>query len=191
MTDTTITIFQSPEQAADAFVQVFRNAEEAFILAGSIYAKAIGQFGPATREVFASKYPKMSASTWRRLESVGVGALDARLLLGGSFGACCARRLPSHSQKEVLDNGVNVLVAGGDILRVKLDALTSDQAKQVFAGDHVRDPGAQRAWLESRKTPDAPATEGPAATVKNGKVHVSRPCTMTRLDLARLLAEMG
>ena len=181
----------SLSDSVKAFASAFSAAQDHYLTAARLYADAVIAHGPASREAFSAAHPNVSQSTWRRLESVGAGVLDARLLTAGSVGASSLRRLPIHLQQEALNGGVTVLVSGGDTLVVAVDALTPDQTRQVFANDHVRTPSAQRAWIESRKMPDIPALDGPAATVKAGKVVVNRPCTLTRLDLARLLAEMG
>ncbi len=189
----TVITYPSVQDAAAAFGEAFRSAEDAFVAAGRIYAEAIRQFGQGAREAFASAAPKISASTWRRLEAIGNGALDSRLLTAGSAGAAALRRLPVQAQGPALDHGVEVLIGSGDTLRIQIDNLTQQQVRQVFSGDHIRDIPAQRAWLET----NAPHLSSPSIAagspwiVKAGKVSVSRPCQLTRLDLVRMLAEIG
>lgn len=183
----------TPADDAKAFAAAFANAEEAFINAGAIYARSIQVHGPGAREAFAAACPHITAGTWRRLEAVGNGSLDARLLTAGSCGANALRRLPITAQREALGTGVEVCLPGGDALRVQVDDLTPEQARQVFAADHVRSLPAQRAWLEAH--PAVPrtvsASAGMAWGVRAGKVVVNRPCSLTRVDLARMLAELG
>jgi hypothetical protein len=118
--------------------------------------------------------------------------MDARLVSAGSCGAAALRRLPVHVQTRCLDEGVRPLIANGETLRVAIDNLTPAQARQAIAGDHVRDEAEQRAWLEAQTPATATKPSGAVSwQVKAGKVQVYRPCQLTRLDLARMLAEMG
>jgi hypothetical protein len=189
MTTTIISL----DDTVRGFAEAFTRAEDSFRAAGKIYADAIAQFGQEAREKFAAACPKIAPTTWRRLEALGNGSLDGRLLTASSMGAAALRRLPAPMQTKALDNGVDVLVGNGDTLRVQVDNLTPEQSRQVFASDHIRDIAAQRAWMETHAPQTArPAmVEAPAWKVTGGKVQVSRPCSLTRLDLARMLAEMG
>lgn len=176
------------------FAEAFASAEDAFTRAGRILADAIREHGPEARAAFASACPAITPGTWRRLEALGNGTLDPRLVAGVSLGGAALRRLPVTMQREALDHGVEVLLPGGDSLRVAVDNLAPAQVRQVFAGDHVRDLAAQRAHLEAHPVvAAAPSTRGtaPAWGAKGGRIVVSRPCTLTRLDLARMLAELG
>ena len=193
--ETTLTL--PLHDAAQAFAAAFSSAEESFTRAGRILADAVRAYGPEARAAFAAACPAITPGTWRRLEALGNGTLDPRLVAGVSAAGAILRRLPVAVQREALDRGVPLLLAGGDSLLVAVDNLSPAQARQVFAGDHVRDLAAQRAWLEANPA-QAPAVASgaggvvaPAWGVKGGKVVVSRPCTLTRLDLARMLAEMG
>jgi len=185
MTTTLISL----DDTVRGFAEAFTRAEDSFRTAGKIYADAVREFGQEAREKFAAACPKIAPTTWRRLEALGNGSLDGRLLTAASIGAAALRRLPAPMQTKALDNGVDLLVGSGDTLRVQVDNLTREQSAQVFAIDHIRDASAQRAWMETNAT--RPATTGAAWRVSGGKVQVSRPCSLTRLDLARMLAEMG
>lgn len=192
----TTTAISNPEQlneAVRAFADAFNRAEDSFRAAGRLYAETIAAFGQAARERFAAACPKIAPTTWRRLEALGNGSLDARLLTASSKGAAALRRLPAPIQTSALDEGVEVLIGNGETLRIQVDNLTPEQTRQVFAGDHIRDVSAQRAWLESNAPQIArpQMVEAPAWNVKGGKIVVNRPCQLTRLDLARMLAEMG
>lgn len=189
MTTTTII---SLDETVRGFAEAFTRAEDSFRTAGKIYAEAIATHGQEARERFAAACPKIAPTTWRRLEALGNGSLDGRLLTASSAGAAALRRLPAPLQTAALDNGVELLINNGDTLRVQIDNLTPEQARQVFAGDHIRDIPAQRAWVETHAPSVArPTITAPAWSVKAGKVQIVRPCSLTRLDLARMLAEMG
>ena len=180
----------------DAFDDAFNRASAGFIEAGQILAKGIAEHGPEFRDLIIARFPKIAPSTWRKLESIGNGILDHRLLTDSSAGASILRRLPGPIQTRALNEGVAVLIAGGETLRVQVDNLTPEQARQVFASDHIRDESAQRAWVESR-TPAISAVSDKAIgvssawTVKAGKIMVNRPCSLSRIDLANMLHAMG
>jgi hypothetical protein len=163
MTTTAIANPEDNERINDIvrkFANAFNQAEDSFRAAGKIYAEAIMEFGQTARERLAAACPTIAPSTWRRLEALGNGSLDARLLTASSKGAASLRRLPAPIQTRALDEGVEVLIGNGESLRVQVDNLTPDQTRQVFAGDHIRDVSAQRAWLES----NAPQIARPSAT---------------------------
>lgn len=177
---------------AGRFRAAFAKAEEGFVEAAKVYCEAIDKYGDDARKRFAAACPRISSSTWRCLERLGSGNLDARLLMTSSCGAAALRRIPGPMQTAAIDKGVEVLIANGETLIVQIDNLTPAQARQVFSNDHIRDIAAQRAWLETNApTVARPMVAAPAWEVKGGKVNVNRACSLTRLDLARMLAEMG
>lgn len=186
----TTTISTHLQARLDEFRERLSMSVDRFKAAGDSYVKAIDELGDAAREAFRANFPQVTPSLWRRLEAVGRNEMDSRLLVMSSAGANALRRCPFSVQKVALANGVEVLTANGDVLKVSIDNLTIEQVRQVFAGDHTRDAAAQRAWLETsaRKAPKPPAT---AYRISAGKVTINQPCTMTRVELLRILAEMG
>jgi hypothetical protein len=198
MTDTSLatlpplTPTTSLADAIQDFTIAFDIAEDAFVRAGKILAQAVREHGPQVREAFAAARPAITAATWRRLEALGNGLLDARLVAGTSLGGAALRHLPIMYQREALDHGVEVALPGGDSIRIAVDNLTGPQIRQVFAATHIRDLAAQRAWLATN-SPEAKLENADSDlwTVRGGKVRVARACTLTRLDLARMLAGLG
>jgi hypothetical protein len=116
----------------------------------TIYVQAIDR-DPAFRDYIADEVVGVPANFWRSLEMVGRKQLDGRILTGVPFGNKL-RSLPMSEQRAVLDGSLSLLVRDGDSLQVKLDAITMDQAEQLFARDHIRSLAEQRTWLESRST---------------------------------------
>ena len=132
----------------------------------------------------------------RRLERLGRGLLDERLLTACDGTAKCLETLPIATQKEALDNGIKVVVNGGQHLVIKPENMTRDQARQVFAYDHIRTEAEQRAWLETQKTIATRAKELTQATaspfeVVGSRLVINKPQTFTRLQLLEILASMG
>jgi hypothetical protein len=131
-------------ETISGFSTEFRSACASYLKAAQIYAAAIATHGDHARVAFADQLPDITTSLWRRLESVGNGTMDPRLLSASSRGAQSLRRLPAPQQTEYLNSGVDVLLPGGDSLRVAIDHLQPSQVQQVFAGSHVRTLGEQR-----------------------------------------------
>lgn len=156
------------------------------------YAQALDDHGDAIKNELLQIAPAVPALFWNRLEQIGRQQLDRRLLHGETPAARKLRRLPYSEQRAALDTGVELLTADGDTLLVQVDCMTPRQAKQVFAADHIRSLPEQRAWLEdaiAQTEPPQPYSE-PFA-VRRGKLEVHRAVTLTRSELARILAEMS
>lgn len=180
-------------------IETFRAAMQAGIdkicEAANIYVAAIDA-DSSMKDAFAESCPGIPPGAWAGLEAVGRGILDRRLLWGGGRAASYLRRLPVSEQKAALDAGVQMVTAKGDTLRVMPEKMTSAQCHQVFAADHIRDAGEQRAWIESQAVehsqPVAMATLADALPweVAGGKLIVRTPMTLTRRDIQRVLREM-
>jgi hypothetical protein len=109
---------------------------------------------PAVKKKIQAKFPEIGMSVLNQLEAVGRGTLHPRLTMVSNPGFVRLRGLPMSDQTRYLEEPVElVLEKDGefDTLLVKAVDLTPEQAKQVFAADHVRDQGAQRAWLEGER----------------------------------------
>ena len=106
---------------------------------------------PSFKEYLVSELPSIQASFWRSLEKVGRNQLDGRILNGAVPFGNKLRLLPISEQKSAIENHIELLVGSGDKLLVKIDAITSDQAEQIFARDHIRSLEEQRAWVESKR----------------------------------------
>lgn len=72
--------------------------------------------------------------------------------------------------------------------------LTRRQAAQVFASDHVRTEGEQRAWLLEKQAADkrrAAAVEAsPAWSIVGNKVRFNRVVTLTKRELQNILSQL-
>ena len=144
---------------------------------------------PNNHARFAESCPTVPASAWSGFEAVGRGWMDFRLLLNGGTATRTLRKLPRSQQTAALDNGVELLVNAGETLLVKVEDLSPKQAKQAFAGDHVRSLGEQRAYLENQYDP--PSKEyRPSYEIRRGILHINAATRMTRKDVARILLEM-
>jgi hypothetical protein len=183
-----MTIETTVNHLVDEFKELFHQGLENIAKAAAIYVKAIDE-NPNNHAVFAHKCPNIPMSAWAGFEAVGRGWLDYRLLLIGGSTTKSIRKLPLSQQKLALDSGDEVLVSNGESLIVKVESLTPSQAKQVFAGDHIRSLGEQRAYVESRHSPDAKDYKL-AYTIRKDVLHINAATTLTRKELTRILMEM-
>lgn len=170
------------------------SAENAIHAAAAAYMEAITK-DPAFKDWIAEEVPQVSGGTWRTLEMVGRGQLDARIAAGGCPYGNKLRRLPMSEQKQALDGTIPLLTAGGDTLQVRLDALMPKQSDQVFAPGHIRSLSEQRAWLEDRARETMAAKTArnvqPVEIDKKRRRIVVGGVTLTAADLADYLRKIS
>lgn len=176
------------EKMIEEFKSLIQTGLESIAKASAVYVKAIDD-NPNNHQRFADACPLVPASAWSGFEAVGRGWLDYRLLLNGGTANKIMRKLPRSQQTAALDNGVELLLGDGDTLMVKVENLTPKQAKQVFASDHVRSLGEQRAYIESLHAPQ-PKVYKPSYTIKRGVLHINAATKLTRKEITRILMEM-
>lgn len=170
------------------------SAENAIHAAAAAYMEAITK-DPSFKDWIAEEVPQVSGGTWRTLEMVGRGQLDARIAAGGCPYGNKLRRLPMSEQKHALDGTIPLLTAGGDTLQVRLDALMPKQADQVFAPGHIRSLAEQKAWLEDRARETMAAKTArnvqPVEIDKKRRRIVVGGVTLTAADLADYLRKIS
>lgn len=106
---------------------------------------------PDGREQLQKRLPRLGAAMLRRFEAVGRGSLHPKLGPGTPYHyAGMVGKMPLDVQEHLVTGGaVSLLTASGDELMVTLDSMQADQARQVFASDHVRTLAEQRALIEA------------------------------------------
>ena len=176
------------EKMIEEFKTLIQAGLESIAKASAVYVKAIDE-NPKNHMRFAESCPLVPASAWSGFEAVGRGWLDYRLLLNGGTANKIMRKLPRSQQTSALDDGVELLIKDGDTLRVQVESLTPKQAKQVFARDHIRSLGEQRAYLESLYAP-TPKEYRPSYTIERGVLHINAATKLTRKEVTRILMEM-
>jgi hypothetical protein len=130
----------------------------------------------------------------RRLEALGRGQIDQRLVFATGRAHLKLMRCPLSEQKKVLEVGLEVLQPDlKDTRLIQLAELSDSQRKQVFARDHVRTSSEQRTWLEERgSAPNVVAIGKKPYRVMKGKIWFTdggRGYTLTVQQLSLLLAE--
>jgi len=147
---------------------------------------------PGLQSSFEEAYPGIPAAAWRRFEAVGRRRLHIKLLTA----VTCRQleRCAYEEQEKYVEGPVDVMLFGGDVLKVEVKNLTAEQARQVFAKDHVRTMPEQRAYIESLKTMDSIKRLRKEPTVLPYRVSRHRlvvgDVAFTREDLLRILVEM-
>lgn len=174
----------------NSFKQSIQQAENHLIDAAMIYVKAVNEHGDKARAAFQNAIPDAPMVFWRRIEGVGRGNIDKRLVLERHVGASFLEKLPVHVQADTLNNGVKVLTGDGDHLLVRIENMTRHQCRMVFSGDHIRSLNEQRAWLESNNQQHPRVKVSKPYEIKGSKVTFNQPLTLNKSDLISLLAQM-
>lgn len=143
-------------------------------------------------KLFLKRYPNIPRSAWTRFEAVGRGMLRSELLFNFSQGAKQLRCMPVADQDKYLGEPTEVLTSTGDVLRVSIKDMSRDQAKQVFATDHVRSLSEQKGYLETQRELRATTKVSSVPYVVRGKkliIHESG-LSFTKHQLTKILADM-
>jgi len=141
------------ESKIEQFGGMIRAIGENLLEAGKLLVEMLKD-DPEAKAKIQRKFPEISVSMLNQLEAVGRGQMHPRLALAAGPGHVKMRGLPYSDQERYLEEPVPLLVdnhGAYDTLLVKVHELTPDQARQVFAADHLRSAGEQRAYLEDLK----------------------------------------
>ena len=119
------------------FKQLFDAGMDHLYKAADKYVEAIDRW-PEMRSRFKELIPEASENMWYSIEKMGRGQLDKRLFIPANSACLKLQRFPLSIQRDVLDNGVDVFLRNGDSVRIPVQDLLPEQAKQVFAFDKIR-----------------------------------------------------
>ena len=178
------------------FVALITRGIECWHKAGEVVVQLIDEHGLTISDI-AETSEFLTEDIVTRFEQLGRKQLDPRLLVAGYPAARYLVRLPFSEQKRAMASSVDLLVIEGkatSMLKVSVENLTPSQCKQVFDGDQIRTSGAQRAWLEDRKTTvevrAALSSPDDLYKVIGKKVVFKRACEMSAGQLARIISEI-
>ena len=183
------------------FGEAFTFAIEGIVKASEIYVAALDddpKNADAFKEAFAGKIPP---TAWSQFEAIGRKWVHPQVVLGSAIDGkkrTAIKRLSYSMQERVFDHEkVDLVVSGGDVLKVDILDATQDQLEQICDGSNIRDLAGQRAWIESRKVKavevDSVADlmkQQPDYIVRHGKLIVSKPHAFSKAQLRTLLQEM-
>ena len=179
------------EKEITRFRELFRLGICAVKEAARIYVQAIDTNCLAKGE-FARQMPEIPAKAWSTLEQVGRGLMHERLLLLGGRVQDVMKGLPLSVQTDAIENGVDVLLHDGTVIKMKPENMVGSQLSQVFDGGSVRSLDAQRAWMESRRNYQlARLSQGDMRyRVEGCHLVILAPVSIEMGELRRILAQM-
>ena len=179
-----------------AFQNALTAAQDGLATAAGIYVAAIDE-DPERAKEFRAALPTFSETVWSSFEKIGRKQVDPRVLFGdGGPHRARIKQLPYTTQKRLLDGEpVELLVSEGDVLKVDARSVTSDQAAQLFAGDHVRSTAEQKTWVLDRekkaRLTKGDSTETMPYVISGNRVTFKKNLTMTVRELKDLLQVMA
>lgn len=141
---------------------------------------------------------KLHPSMARLLRGIARGDVDLQLVLKYQFSPhrkllASLATLPLSDQERVARGEKFAIASASDEpLMLPVEKMTRDQFQAVFGGGAVRDPEAQRAYLESRLLNEQIIEHKPKFTIDkvNQGVAWNRPCFATKRELEQLLAQL-
>jgi hypothetical protein len=111
-----------------------------------------------------------------QLEAIGRGQRHPSLCMCTASYATAVARLPMSQQREVLENGVEVLDADETSIRnIPAAELSAQQQKQVFSGASVRTIAQQRTFIREKKAKILPVDETASYKVDKHGVQIVKP----------------
>lgn len=187
-TTTTAVSIVNPSETAARIAGMLRDGIRA---AADEYTKYIANGGQLSDLIATNALP---AEVWRTIDGIATGTIVPELAFATHAAARRIRLLPPTLQREVIANGVDLLRGSDDVQRVRWDSLSQEEAEIAFGADAVRDAGAQRAYIETRRAKTDQAKARLAGThaqfdilPKRGAVRINEPCMLTRATLLAIL----
>jgi len=178
------------------FVSLVAQGIECWSKAGEIIVNLLDTQNMTIQEITESS-EFLTEDIVTRFEQLGRKQLFPRLLVADYPAARHLIRLPYSEQKRIIEGSVELLVMQGkesSTLMVKPENMTTAQCKQAFDGDQVRSIGAQRAYLEDKRSiaeiKDVLQSPSALYQVRGKKVIIRRPCELTAGQLAQLISEI-
>lgn len=179
----------------NSFVELIAQGIACWQKAGEIVVELIDEDGMTVEDVAAaSQY--LTCDIVGRFEQMGRKQLLPSLLTADYPAAKYLARLPYSEQERLAAGQVELLLLNNgnvEILKCQTQNLTSQQCRQVFHRGAVRDPGAQRAFLESERERLSIAAVEPVRSpyvIRKGKVFFNCACELTATELKRILKDL-
>lgn len=178
----------------DAIEDIFKlilQGVEAWVEAGKRVAAELEQ-DPDFADNFHEIHPQISVDYIYAFDRIGRIELHPMLAISDCPGAIRLRRLPYAAQEKYVNEPIAILIREGKgwtTLRTSVFNLTPEQARQVFAEDHIRTEAEQRAWIEDKSAKAIVQFDEPFR-VSGRKLIVMQPCQLTAKQLATVLAQM-
>lgn len=179
------------------FLDLYTKGIEMWTKAGEALV-ALLESNPDAYELIIENCPHLNPEILGRFEQMGRKMIHPRLLVESSPGFDRLANLPISIQTRHLEDPIPLVVetpTGTDTLLVHARNMTTDQAKQVFASNHIRSEGEQKAWLVSQRSKKIRKTQPSGGDspwkIKNGRVYFLSDCSFSPAELATLLAQVS
>ena len=196
-----IPAMSSREQEAKIkeFVSAFAEGKAAFEKCGKIIVELVDA-DPYVYNYIEQKCAAMTPAVLRMFEDIGRGKVLPSLAFDNSEPAKIMRRfpLPMQARLEVEPIPLVVRKPNGalDVRLVKLTDMTKDQRQQAIDKDRLRTEGQQRSMLDEQAARAAvidikAKAVASAYSIKGGAVTFAAGTTLTRKQLASILAQLG
>jgi hypothetical protein len=179
-------------KSIELFKGLFEKGMQKIQEACEVYVKSIDADDKA-QDKFKEAFPHIPAGAWNKFELVGRKQMLPELMTDTTPMAEKLKKLPISSQARFYGKSQQLVTKTGDLLNVSFHHATKEQARQIFASDHIRTPAEQRAWIENTKRGLEKKEEikpEKVYDVKNGKLVVLEPCSFTKDQLIQILAEV-
>lgn len=187
---------ENKNQKITEFVALITQGIECWNKAGEIVVQLLDEQGLTISDI-AQTSEFLTEDIVTRFEQLGRKQLLPRLLVADYPAARHLVRLPYSEQKRAVETSVDLLVCEGkeaNILKVGVENLTPAQCRQVFDRDQIRSIGAQRAYIEDKRTIEETrkVLEQPDAIyqLRGKRIIIRRPCELTAGQLAQMIAEI-
>jgi hypothetical protein len=191
-----MTLTKTQNQLVGEVASFIAQGIECWQKAGEIIVRLLDDH-QMTVAAIAEKSEYLTEDIVCRFEQLGRKQILPRLLIAEYPAARHLVRLPYSEQKRALDESVELLVMEDNkptTLRVAVENLTPQQCRQVFNGGHIRSIGAQRAYVQEKKSEEEITTAIKQVhelyKVRGRRVVFLQPCEMTARQLANIIAEI-
>lgn len=172
---------------------------DCWIEAGEIIANTLQEHPDSLPRI--CEVTGLSEDIVRRFEQIGRKEIYPQLLANTSIGYRKLVSCPYREQQLYSESPVEMLVIKNgkpDTLKVNVAHLTPEQARQVFASDHVRSLAEQRAWVEAERKRSVELSirenadiQEAAFIIHKNRVTFRKGCELTAHEIAELLARMS
>jgi hypothetical protein len=181
------------------FIVAFAEGKAAFEKCGKIIVELVDA-DPYVYNYIEQKCAAMTPAVLRMFEDIGRGKVLPSLAFDNSEPAKIMRRFPLPMQARLECEPIPLVVRKSDgkmdVRLVKLTDMTKDQRQQAIDKDRLRTEGQQRSLLDEQSSRAAiidikAKAVASAYSIKGGVVTFAQGTTLTRKQLASILAQLA
>jgi len=126
--------------------KIIEQATSGYPYAVATYKAFIAQGN--TQQDLHHAHPHVAMYFWNTIKLLAENVIPELLVVVMPTIARTMRTLSPKEQMRILNEGVDVRSSDGSCLKVRLQSLTTQQRRMVFAKDHIRTIAEQRNWVE-------------------------------------------